>query len=683
MAEQEAILSDDTSLAPPVCASSFPILKKYPAGAILLCAVLIGVAAAASLSNMIVQLPPALWLDALASPDIGDMRQVLVHYAFLPRLAVSLLCGAALGLAGTVLQQVLRNPLASPETVGVSAGAYLALALTTLLAPSLLAFGREWVALAGAFTALAAVFALSWHKGLSPLAVVLAGLVVSLYAGAIGAALVVLRHEWLASLFIWGAGSLGQQDWSTTLWLLPRLGGAALAIGLMARPLTLLGLGDEGARSLGVPLGIWRFAGLAAAVALIAFVVAAVGVIGFGGLAAATLARIGGARRLGQQLLMAPLIGGALLWAVDQGVQVATGPQGDLLPTGAMTALLGAPLLLWLLPRLKLATETPSLGSEHLPRARRPGLALAAIGGLLLLLLALALLYAPGPHGWTFASGDQLQPLLSWRLPRVCAALAAGAMLALAGFMMQRLTGNPMASPEVLGISAGAALGMMVALFSLSDAGRPVQTAAATIGAFAALLVTLAIGRRAAYAPERLLLAGVALTALFDALILVLTATGDPRAMLLLNWLTGSTYGVDANSALLTSAIAFCLFLLAPLFMRWLDMLPLGSVAVQSLGVNLGATRLLVLLMVAALTAASTLVVGPLTFIGLMAPHLARRLGLARALPQAVGAVLAGSLIMVAADWIGRTAIFPRQNPAGLVATLIGGPVLMWLLRRR
>jgi iron complex transport system permease protein len=66
-----------------------------------------------------------------------------------------------------------------------------------------------------------------------------------------------------------------------------------------------------------------------------------------------------------------------------------------------------------------------------------------------------------------------------------------------------------------------------------------------------------------------------------------------------------------------------------------------------------------------------------------MAPHLARRLGLARALPQAVGAVLAGALIMVCADWIGRTAIFPRQIPAGLVATLIGGPVLMWLLRRR
>ncbi|WP_292655119.1 iron ABC transporter permease, partial [Mesorhizobium sp.] len=433
MAEDAAAIAQGGKHASAGRASAWSFFSNQPVGAILLCAVLLAAASAATVSNLTVQLPSALWLQSLAAPDIADMRQVLVHYAFLPRLAVSLLCGAALGLAGTVLQQVLRNPLASPETVGVSAGAYLALALATLLSPSLLAFGREWVALGGAFVALAAVIALSWHKGLSPLSVVLAGLVVSLYAGAIGAALIVLRHEWLASLFIWGAGSLGQQDWSTTLWLLPRIGTAALAIFFIVRPLTLLGLDDEGARSLGVPLGAYRFAGLAAAVALIAFVVAAVGVIGFVGLAAATLARIGGARRLGQQLVMAPLIGGALLWAADQAVQIATGPQGDLLPTGAITALLGAPLLLWLLPRLALGSEAPTLMAARLPRASRPGLMLTAIGLALLLLLGLALLYGPGPHGWTFAFGDELQPLLSWRWPRVLAALSAGARHRIAG----------------------------------------------------------------------------------------------------------------------------------------------------------------------------------------------------------------------------------------------------------
>ena len=93
--------------------------------------------------------------------------------------------------------------------------------------------------------------------------------------------------------------------------------------------------------------------------------------------------------------------------------------------------------------------------------------------------------------------------------------------------------------------------------------------------------------------------------------------------------------------------------------------------------------RLAILLLTAGLTATSTLIVGPLTFIGLMAPHLARRLGAMRALPQIFAAALVGAAIMVAADWLGRTVIFPRQIPAGIVATLIGGPMLMWLLSRR
>lgn len=652
-------------------------------GGMLLLLALAGLAGVCTVSNLSVQLPPHLWIDALLRPNIDDMRQVLVHYAFLPRLAVSLLCGAALGLAGAVLQQVLRNPLAAPETVGVSAGAYLALALATLAVPSLAAGAREWVALAGGFAAVAAIFALSWHKGLSPLSVVLAGLVISLYASAIAAVLIVLKRDWLMSLFIWGAGSLGQQDWTTTLWLLPRLGLVTLAIGLMVRPLTLLGLDDASAKSLGVPLAAYRFAGLAAAVALTAFVVAAVGVIGFVGLAAPAMARLAGARRFGQRLVFAPVIGAVLLWATDQGVQVLTGPQGDLLPTGAMTAMLGAPLLLWLLPRLSPGLEMPSLSVERLPRTRRPWLILMTMALLLLAVIGLALLLSPGPQGWNLAFGDQLQPMLDWRLPRVVAALSAGGMLAVAGLMMQRLTGNPMASPEVTGISAGAALGMIVAMFVLTDAGRPTQMAAATLGAFAALCIALALGRRAAYAPERLLLVGVALAALFDGLILILMASGDPRAFVLLNWYTGSTYRIDVPAAALAAGVAVVLLALTPSFLRWLEVLPLGPAAARSLGLNLPMTRLLVLLMTAALTAASTLIVGPLTFVGLMAPHLARRLGLARALPQALGAALVGALIMVGADWIGRIVIFPRQVPAGLVATLIGGPILMWLLRRR
>src|SRR5262249_11439240 len=162
----------------------------------------------------------------------------------------------------------------------------------------------------------------------------------------------------------------------------------------------------------------------------------------------------------------------------------ATGLQGDLLPTGAVTALIGAPLLLVLLPRLALGAEPPALASERLTRARRPGRLLALLVLGLCVVAVLALLVGPGPPGWRIAFGEDLMGLMPWRLPRIAAALAAGAMLAVAGVMMQRLTGNPMASPEVMGVSAGAAFGMMAALFGLGATGRPALTAAAAAGAF-------------------------------------------------------------------------------------------------------------------------------------------------------------------------------------------------------
>ena len=258
-------------------------------------------ALALALLRLDLTLGSGAWWPAILGPDTEtggavDMAQLLVHYSMLPRVAVSLLAGAALGLAGAVFQQVLRNPIASPMTLGVAAGARLALTLATLWAPALVAVdagggaawgGRELVAVAGGGLATLAVFGLAVRRGLSPVSLILAGMIVSLYCGALGAALTLLYEPYLTALFIWGGGSLVQQDWQTTLWLLPRLAVCAVLIAAMIRPLTLFELDDEGAAALGLSLGRVRFLALLLAVALAGFVVAAVGVIGFVGLASA------------------------------------------------------------------------------------------------------------------------------------------------------------------------------------------------------------------------------------------------------------------------------------------------------------------------------------------------------------------------------------------------------------
>ncbi|MBA4790090.1 MAG: Fe(3+)-hydroxamate ABC transporter permease FhuB [Rhizobiales bacterium] len=653
-------------------------LRPGPFGVVLLLA---AAALAATLVNLSLTLPPARWWRAVTDPRLDDMAEILALYSFAPRLAVSLLAGAALGLAGALLQQVLRNPIASPTTLGIEAGANFALAATLVWAPGLLGLGREWVALGGGLLAIALVLALSRRSGFAPLVVILAGMVTGLACAALSALLTLFNSHYLTGLFLWGAGSLTQQDWSAPAFLAPRLAVSALAALLLLRPLALLGLDDGSARSLGLSLAITRFAALAVAVALTALVVASVGSIGFIGLAAPVLARIGGARRMGTRLLAATLTGAALLWFTDQVVQLVSLATGEMLPTGAVTAMFGAPLLLWMLPRLKLP---PHVGAGLVAHARgflRPAPLLAGLAALLLLAALASAAIGQGVEGWGLAlPGD---PVWGLRVPRIMAAVAGGTLLAVAGGILQRMTGNPMASPEVLGVSAGAACGLIAALFLFQVGSRAGQTLAATLGAALALAAVLALSRAAKGAPERIILAGIAIGALLDSFVSLLLASGDPRAALILNWMTGSTYGADAVSAAGSLAVAACVLTVLPALARWLDILTLGEGSAHALGMPPFFSRSLLLTLAALATAVATLLVGPLSFIGLIAPPLARFAGLRRPLPELFGAALIGSIVMVGADFIGRTIAFPWQLPAGLIASMLGAPVFLWLLTRK
>ena len=647
-----------------------------------LCALLLLGVAALAINDLTLRLPGTLWLQALWQPDEGDIRQLVVHYSWLPRLCMAALCGATLALAGTVMQQVLRNPLASPTTLGVASGAQLALVVATLWAPGLLLIGREWVAMAGGAAAALLVFSLAWKRGLAPLTLILAGLVVSLYLSALNTSLMLIQQQDMNAVFIWGSGSLSQNSWNGVDFLLPRLGLGLLLLLPLLRPLGLLELDDNGAKSLGVPIQFLRFSSLTLAVFLSACVVSVVGVIGFIGLAAPALVRLLGARTLRARLIWAPALGALLLCVTDLGIQYLAGSLAELIPTGAATALLGAPLLLWLLPRLKLSGGQPQGESAAATlRYPRPTLRLLQLGAVLVASLLLALAIGKGLEGWQWQLSD-LQ-LLDWRLPRVTAAAAAGLMLAIAGTLIQRLTGNPMASPEVLGISAGAALGLIAVLFLLPYSGLPAQLALGGLGALLTLLLLLGMSRRSGFAAERVLLIGIAISAFFDALQVIILAGGDPRGQNLLSWLSGSTYFVTGQTALGVLLCATLLLLAALPCARWLELLPLGDSSAKALGVHLGKSRFYLLLLAALLTAGATLIVGPLSFIGLLAPHLARLLGLTRAMPQLLGAALLGATVMVLADWLGRNLLFPIQLPAGLLASLVGGAYFMLCLRRR
>ncbi|MBL0579595.1 Fe(3+)-hydroxamate ABC transporter permease FhuB [Aeromonas caviae] len=629
------------------------------------------------------QLPGALWWQALFSPELDDARQAVVHFSWLPRLAICLLAGAALGLAGTLMQQVLRNPLASPTTLGVASGAQLALMMVTLLAPSWLLIGREWIAMAGGSLAMGLVFALAWRRQLNPVVIVFAGLVINLYLAAISMGLLLFFQEELKGLLVWGSGSLVQNSWSGVGYLLPRLLLAAMLAVVLVRPLAVLELDDASARSLGVSLKHLRLAGLGLAVFVTACVVSVVGLIGFIGLAAPAMVRLLGVRKLAQRLLWAPILGALLLAATDLLLQTLSRFWPVLIPTGAMTALLGAPLLLWLIPRLGIKQSAPKANSS-LQLARHP--APTRLVGLMVLGLAAAviasLLFGQGMGGWGWPSWLRWQAQLEWRLPRTLAAGAAGVLLALAGTLLQRVSNNPMASPELLGVSGGTFMGVIAAALLLPALPLPMMLLGGLVGAFACLLLLVLINRRNGFQPERILLSGIAITALFEPLQAIALANGDLRVQQLLSWMSGSTYYVTQPVALALVVLALLMLAACLLVSRWLDLMPMGPAVATALGIRLSRAQLTILLLVAVLTASATMVIGPLSFAGLLAPHLARLMGLVRARWHLLGAAGCGALLMVSADWIGQQILFPLEVPVGLVSTLLGGAYFMWCLRR-
>lgn len=616
---------------------------------------------------------------ALFSAQNAQPTAIILHGMWLPRQGMAIVSGATLGLCGWLMQRALRNPLAEPMTLGLTSGATLAMGLASLWLPALTGGPRMAVIIGGELAALLLVLLLSWRQRLSPLVMIQAGMMINLWCGALTMLIAIVNDRFLLTVLMWGGGSLAQEDGHLLLALLPWLALCALLLALLLRPLELLQLPETMVSGLGAsPLRI-RGAAVALALVMSALIINAVGVIGFLGLAAPHLARFGGARTSRQLMLHSALTGAGLLWFTDLCVSKVSLFNGQLLPVGMLTALTGGPLLILLARHARqhgIDTSPPPLvpaqpAGRWIPWAA--ALALAAV--------VISLFLGHGISHWHWATRGELAQLLPLRIPRLLAAISAGALLAAAGVLMQRVSGNPLASPEVLGIGGGAAMGVTAYILLFPTQGSAFLLLSSLAGALISLLLTMWNSRRSAFNPQRVLLNGLALNALCQAAVSIVMLNNLAASAVLLPLMTGSTYYISAPLAQVLFIATLLLLALAPLFRRWLVLLPLGGVA-GSLGVSLPRARLGVLALAAVMTGLATLLVGPVSFIGLLGPHLARRLGVRGPLAQLYAAALLSAVIMTVADWLGRNALYPRQLPVGLVASLIGVPLLVWPLIR-
>lgn len=631
-------------------------------------------------------LPLSLWYAALFTPQPGNIGGLIFLYNDLPRLTMAAICGAGLAFSGVVSQQMLRNPLAEPMTLGIASGAYLVLSVVTVFFPALFIVGRGLVAFAGGGLALCFVMLIALRQRTSGVSLILAGMILNLCCSAVGVILAILYFRQLSFMALWGGGSLAQYDWHRTsqllLYLLPCMGFCLL----FSRPMRIYGTGDVQAKNLGIAVPWLLTATMGSVLLITALIVSAVGIIGFVGLGAPHLARLAGARRLRDRLLWASVLGMALLWLADELARRLSGLWGLMIPVGAVTTLLGAPVILGYLSRAKtsvMSRETRELPAIRLPTEKKNG-PYAVLASNLFCLLVFSLIFlllGKGVDGWQLEWPWHTTSLASLRLIQLTAAISVGILLAIAGGIIQNLSGNTMASPDLLGITAGGALGITATIF-LTSAHTGNIIIGCAVGCGAVLLLLLLLGRRSHYAPETLLLAGVSLTLILQAVSTVVMASGDLRVMQLFSLLIGSTYSVRPHQAEIVLLAAVAMLACLPLIKRWLLIMPLGAQVAGGLGINMRFSRLALWLLSASATAMATMIVGPLSFIGLVAPHMARMRGADKPLPFLLTSASFGALLMLAANWLGRWMLFPREIATGAIASLTGGIYLVIIMLR-
>ncbi|MGG1518628.1 iron chelate uptake ABC transporter family permease subunit [Paenibacillus oryzisoli] len=268
------------------------------------------------------------------------------------------------------------------------------------------------------------------------------------------------------------------------------------------------------------------------------------------------------------------------------------------------------------------------------------------------------------------------------RLPRMLVAMLAGVGLAVGGVILQSVIRNPLASPDVIGITKGAGFMAALVIFVFPKVPTYVLPVAAFAGAFAAFGLLLGLSRRLTLRPSALALVGIAIGTIFQAGIQYLIVRHPSDINMALLWLSGSLW--NRSWAHVWSLLPWIAVLVPVVWasFRKLNVFQLGDDMTAALGVVIARQRFWLLLLAVSLAGISVAAVGAIAFVGLIAPHIARSLVGGRHQWLVPLSALIGADLMLLGDLIGRVVILPREVPVGIMTAIIGTPYFLYLLRR-
>jgi iron complex transport system permease protein len=335
------------------------------------------------------------------------------------------------------------------------------------------------------------------------------------------------------------------------------------------------------------------------------------------------------------------------------------------------------------------ASSTTALLASQRARAVGLAAALAALLGCVLASLAIGSLTIPVGEViaalTAFDNSDAHVIVTELRVPRTEIGLLVGAALGAAGALMQGVTRNPLADPGILGINAGAAFAVVLAIYVLGVSTTATYAAFALLGAGMSAVALYALGAsgRDGATPIKVALAGAVLTALLvsltSAVLIFDTRTLDEFRF----WIVGSIAGRDSAVVLSVAPFIVAGLLVALLAGRWLNALALGDDVARSLGQRVGRVRAASALGFVLLSGGAVAAAGPIAFVGLTVPHVARTLVGADYRWIVPYSIVLGAILLLASDVLGRVVARPGELEVGIVTAVLGAPFFIWLVRRR
>ena len=655
-------------------------------------ALVLGVVVMASLALGSRQIAPNIVWESLVHGGTSQDARVVLSLR-VPRTIAALIIGGALGLAGSIMQAITRNPLADPGILGVNAGAAFAVVSATAVMGVSTRAVTLGAALIGAGVASALVFALSGRGARASRArLALAGIAVSAALASLTSAILTANQFAFNEFRYWASGSFEGIGVDSLVLASVVIGGGTVLGALLTSALGILTLGDEVAVGLGVRVRLVRGLATLAVTALAGGATALGGPLTFVGLAVPLLVRRAVGARHSLIALWSVIVGAVWVCVADVASRLVLAPQE--VPVGVIVALIGAPFFI-------VTGDVVNSGRYvvlALPwvslRIHRRS-ATVVVAGLLLAVCLSVYSLTLGDYGLSAAEsfrrlmGDSgprddflgVYFVQSVRLPRVCAALGVGCALGLSGAIFQTVSGNPLGSPDIVGLSTGSATGALLAIIVCGSS--PATTGVgALVGGLVSGVLILACAGGVRVTGIRVVLVGIgfsaALRAINSLLIVKAPLEAAQRAQL---WSAGSFSGVTmVRIAPFVLVLAVTVLVLARLA-RPLAVLAMGDDVAMALGVRVREVRIAVIAAAMVLVSTATAVAGPVAFVALAAPHVARRVCGHGGVGLASSAVV-GALLVLASDVVAQRLLAPHEMPVGVVTGVVGGIYLLVLLVR-